>query len=132
MAAALTPATRSSPSTGSVNACPGQGVGRHPPIDASRRTSATVAEITGGAGCRRHRRDHRQRAVLRQGVDALAARGTLVVVGAPPFGTEVALDVNGMLGGKRVVGLTLGDAETQTFIPALVELVKTAASRCTA
>ncbi|MBD0844124.1 NAD(P)-dependent alcohol dehydrogenase [Streptomyces sp. TRM68416] len=63
-------------------------------------------------------------AVLRQGVDALAARGTLVVVGAPAFGTEVALDVNGLLGGKRIVGLTLGDAETRTFVPALVRLVK--------
>ena len=62
--------------------------------------------------------------VLRQGVDALGARGTVVVVGAPPFGTEVSLDVNGLLGGKRVVGLTLGDAETQSFIPALVRLVK--------
>jgi aryl-alcohol dehydrogenase len=57
-------------------------------------------------------------------VDALAARGTVVVVGAPPFGAEVALDVNGMLAGKRVVGLTLGDSETRTFIPALVDLVR--------
>ncbi|MET7350795.1 NAD(P)-dependent alcohol dehydrogenase [Streptomyces mirabilis] len=63
-------------------------------------------------------------AVLRQGADALAARGTLVVVGAPPFGTEVALDVNGLIPGKRIVGLTLGDGETQTIIPALVQLVK--------
>jgi aryl-alcohol dehydrogenase len=62
--------------------------------------------------------------VLRTGVDALAARGTLVIVGAPPFGTEVALDVNGMLGGKHVVGITLGDSEPQTFIPTLVELVR--------
>jgi len=46
-----------------------------------------------------------------------------VIVGAPPFGTEVALDVNGMIPGKRVVGLTLGDSETQRLIPALVELV---------
>ncbi|KND40185.1 NAD(P)-dependent alcohol dehydrogenase [Streptomyces acidiscabies] len=63
-------------------------------------------------------------AVLRAGVDALAARGTLVVVGAPPFGTEVALDVNGLLTGKRVVGLTLGDSETQSLVPTLVGLVK--------
>ncbi|MEU5340158.1 MULTISPECIES: NAD(P)-dependent alcohol dehydrogenase [unclassified Streptomyces] len=62
--------------------------------------------------------------VLRKGVDALAARGTAVIVGAPPFGSEVALDVNGMLGGKRLVGLTLGDQETQTAIPALVKLVR--------
>jgi len=63
-------------------------------------------------------------AVLRQGADALAARGTLVVVGAPPFGSEVGLDVNAMLAGKRVVGLTLGDSETETLIPALIELVR--------
>ncbi|WP_406176563.1 NAD(P)-dependent alcohol dehydrogenase [Streptomyces sp. NBC_00996] len=63
-------------------------------------------------------------AVLRKGSDALAPRGTLVVVGAPPFGTEVALDVNALLPGKKVVGLTLGDSETQTSIPALVALVQ--------
>ena len=82
------------------------------------------AEITGGQGADGIVETTGSVAVLRQGVDALAARGTLVIVGAPAFGTEVALDVNGMLGGKQVVGLTLGDAETQTFIPALVRLVK--------
>ncbi|GHH00724.1 NAD(P)-dependent alcohol dehydrogenase [Streptomyces lanatus] len=83
-----------------------------------------LAGITGGRGADGVVETTGNVGVLRQGVDALAARGTLVVVGAPPFGTEVALDVNGLLGGKRIVGLTLGDAETQTFIPALVELVK--------
>ncbi|MFJ8630538.1 NAD(P)-dependent alcohol dehydrogenase [Streptomyces sp. NPDC093568] len=83
-----------------------------------------LAVITGGQGADGVVETTGNVGVLRQGVDALAARGTLVVVGAPPFGTEVALDVNGLLGGKRVVGLTLGDAETQTFIPALVRLVK--------
>ncbi|MFD0004264.1 NAD(P)-dependent alcohol dehydrogenase [Streptomyces sp. NPDC127178] len=83
-----------------------------------------LAEITGGQGADGVVETTGNVGVLRQGVDALAARGTLVVVGAPPFGTEVALDVNGLLGGKQIVGLTLGDAETQTFIPALVRLVK--------
>ncbi|MDQ0584942.1 NAD(P)-dependent alcohol dehydrogenase [Streptomyces rishiriensis] len=83
-----------------------------------------IAEITGGQGADGIVETTGNTAVLRQGVDALAARGTLVVVGAPPFGSEVALDVNGLLGGKRVVGLTLGDSETQSFVPALVELVK--------
>lgn len=71
-----------------------------------------IVETTGNVG------------VLRQGADALAVRGTLVVVGAPPFGSEVALDVNGLLPGKQIVGITLGDGETQSFIPALVQLVK--------
>ncbi|MEV6999121.1 NAD(P)-dependent alcohol dehydrogenase [Streptomyces sp. NPDC093982] len=83
-----------------------------------------LAEITGGQGADGVVETTGNVGVLRQGVDALAARATLVVVGAPPFGTEVALDVNGLLGGKQIVGLTLGDAETQTFIPALVRLVK--------
>lgn len=83
-----------------------------------------LAAITGGKGADGVVETTGNVTVLRQGVDALGARGTLVVVGAPPFGTEVALDVNGLLGGKRIVGLTLGDAETQSFIPALVDLVK--------
>jgi len=82
-----------------------------------------IRELTLGAGADGIVETTGSTAVLRQGVDALAARGTLVIVGAPPFGSEVALDVNGMLGGKRVVGLTLGDSETQTLIPALVALV---------
>ncbi|MFJ2240255.1 NAD(P)-dependent alcohol dehydrogenase [Streptomyces sp. NPDC087859] len=84
----------------------------------------SLAAITGGRGADGVVETTGNVAVLRQGVDALGARGTLVVVGAPPFGSEVALDVNGLLGGKRIVGLTLGDAETQSFIPALVDLVK--------
>ncbi|MFJ9096998.1 NAD(P)-dependent alcohol dehydrogenase [Streptomyces sp. NPDC102405] len=83
-----------------------------------------LAALTGGQGADGIVETTGNVDVLRQGVDALGARGTVVVVGAPPFGTEVSLDVNGLLGGKRVVGLTLGDAETQSFIPALVRLVK--------
>jgi aryl-alcohol dehydrogenase len=83
-----------------------------------------LAAITGGQGADGIVETTGNVSVLRQGVDALGARGTVVVVGAPPFGTEVSLDVNGLLGGKQVVGLTLGDAETQSFIPALVRMVK--------
>lgn len=94
-------------------------------VDAARADlGEALAEITRGQGADGVVETTGNAGVLRQGVDALAARGTLVVVGAPPFGTEVALDVNGLLGGKQIVGLTLGDAETQTFIPALVRLVK--------
>ena len=62
--------------------------------------------------------------VIAQAFASLRRAGKAIIVGAPPFGSEVALDVNGMLGGKQVVGLTLGDSETQTLIPALVELVR--------
>jgi aryl-alcohol dehydrogenase len=82
-----------------------------------------IGELTSGAGADGVVETTGSTAVLRQGVDALAARGTLVIVGAPPFGSEVSVDVNAMLAGRTVVGLTLGDSETQTLIPALVSLV---------
>ncbi|MGX1273805.1 Zn-dependent alcohol dehydrogenase [Streptomyces phaeoluteigriseus] len=85
---------------------------------------AAVAEISEGRGADGVVETTGGVAVLRRGVDALAARGTLVVVGTPPFGTEVSLDVDGLPSGKRIVGLTLGDSETRTFIPALVRLVE--------
>ena len=126
MAAALTPATR-------IVAVDRIGerlslareLGATHTVDAGTGDLAeALAEVTDGQGADGVVETTGNVGVLRQGVDALAARGTLVVVGAPPFGTEVALDVNGLLGGKRIVGLTLGDAETQSFIPALVRLVK--------
>jgi aryl-alcohol dehydrogenase len=61
-------------------------------------------------------------AVLRTAIDTLAVRGTCAVVGAPPAGTEAAFDVQGLLPGKRIVGVTLGDGEPEALLPQLVEL----------
>lgn len=61
-------------------------------------------------------------AVLRTAIDVLAVRGTCAVVGAPPAGTEASFDVQGLLPGKRVVGVTLGDGEPETLLPQLVGL----------
>jgi aryl-alcohol dehydrogenase len=126
MAAALTPATRivAVDKVGERLSLAKELGATHTVNVGEADLAEALAEITGGQGADGVVETTGSVAVLRQGVDALAARGTLVVVGAPPFGTEVALDVNGLLGGKQVVGLTLGDAETQTFIPALVQLVK--------
>jgi len=126
MAAALTPATRII----AVDRVPerlhlARELGATDTVDA---TTGDVVEalraLTGGAGVDGVLETTGNPGVLRQGVDSLAARGTLVVIGAPPFGSEVALDVNGMLPGRTVVGVTLGDSETQTFIPVLVDLVR--------
>ena len=125
MAAALTPALRII----AVDVVPhrldlARKLGATHVVDASTEDlPARLAEITGGAGCDGVIETTGNVQVLRQSVDSLAARGTAVVVGAPPFGTEVGLEVNGLLGGKHVVGITLGDSETQTFIPVLAEMV---------
>ncbi|HER2162567.1 TPA: zinc-binding dehydrogenase, partial [Streptococcus pyogenes] len=62
--------------------------------------------------------------VLRQAVDCLATLGQAVVIGAPPVGTEVHLDVNTLLFERSVVGVLLGSAVPQVFIPKLIELYK--------
>jgi aryl-alcohol dehydrogenase len=61
-------------------------------------------------------------AVVRTAVDALGARGSAAIVGAPPAGTEVSFEVQSLLGGKRILGVTLGDGEPETLIPFLVSL----------
>ncbi|MFI7141026.1 NAD(P)-dependent alcohol dehydrogenase [Streptomyces massasporeus] len=126
MAAALTPATRIvAVDRVAERLCLATELGATHTVDTSREDLAeALTGITGGQGADGVVETTGHVGVLRRGVDGLAARGTLVVVGAPPFGTEVALDVNGLLGGKRIVGLTLGDSETRTMIPALVHLVK--------
>jgi aryl-alcohol dehydrogenase len=61
--------------------------------------------------------------VLRQCVDCLTPTGVAGVIGAPAFGTEVALDVNTILTGGRVVrGIVEGDSVPDVFLPRLVKL----------
>lgn len=60
---------------------------------------------------------------LSAAIEALALRGSCAIVGAPALGTTVPVDVNGMLGGKRLIGVTEGDANPPTFVPYLADLV---------
>ncbi|MBH5143466.1 NAD(P)-dependent alcohol dehydrogenase [Rhodococcus erythropolis] len=87
-------------------------------------TAEEIAKITAGAGVDGAVETTGNVGVLRTAIDALAPRGTAVIVGAPAFGTEVPVDVNAMIPGRSIVGLTLGDSETQTLIPVLVDLVR--------
>jgi aryl-alcohol dehydrogenase len=62
-------------------------------------------------------------AVLRQAVDCLVPTGVCGVIGAPAIGTEVALDVNAILTGGRIVrGIVEGDSVPDVFLPRLFEL----------
>ncbi|WP_271077263.1 NAD(P)-dependent alcohol dehydrogenase [Aurantiacibacter sp. MUD61] len=54
---------------------------------------------------------------------SLAKRGTLVVVGAPPSGTDYAFDANEqILSGRKIVGCVEGDSKVKQFIPELVRM----------
>ena len=62
--------------------------------------------------------------VIRQAVDALALTGIAGIIGVTPLGTEVSLDVNGLLFGRTVRGIIEGDAVPDRFIPAMIELYR--------
>lgn len=81
-----------------------------------------VADLTGGRGVDGVVETTGAVSILRAGIAALAPRGTAAIVGAPPFGTEVGVDVNHLLAGRTITGVTLGDSETQSLIPALVRM----------
>ena len=90
----------------------------------SRETDPVLAvrEITGG-GADYTLESSGRPAVLRQAIDALAARGICGIVGAPALGTEASFDVNSvMTTGKHIIGIIEGDSKPDLFIPALVEL----------
>ncbi|MDQ1294697.1 MAG: aryl-alcohol dehydrogenase [Actinomycetota bacterium] len=60
--------------------------------------------------------------VVHAALGALGTRGALALCGAPPPGTEFAVDIQSMLAGKRIVGLTMGDAVPADLVPSLVAL----------
>src|ERR671916_1522434 len=61
--------------------------------------------------------------VFRQAVESLAPLGMCGIVGAPPIGTEAALDMNNiMIPGRTIRGIIEGDSVPDVFIPQLVDL----------
>ena len=62
--------------------------------------------------------------VLRQAVDSLAIGGMAGLIGAPSPGTEVSLDMEGILTGRTLTGITEGDSIPSIFIPHLIDLYR--------
>lgn len=63
--------------------------------------------------------------VLGQAVRSLRSAGTCVVIGAPPRGSELAVDVPDLLGrGIRLVGTNQGDSAPRNTIPRLIDLYR--------
>jgi len=88
----------------------------------SGELTEALAELTGGRGVDRVLDATGAPPVISAGIASLAAGGIFALVGAPPFGTTVPVDVNGMLPGRSLVGVTIGSAQTQSLIPAMVRL----------
>jgi aryl-alcohol dehydrogenase len=86
---------------------------------------AAIQAITEGKGADFTLECSGRAEVLRQAVDALGFFGTCGIVGATPMGTEVAIDVNGvMIPAKKIMGVVQGDVVSATFIPTLIELYR--------
>lgn len=80
-----------------------------------------LMELTGGRGVDFALETTGNVAVLDTLIPSLAVRGACAVVGAPPAGARGSFDVNMLLPGRSVRGVTLGDSEPETFVPLLVE-----------
>jgi aryl-alcohol dehydrogenase len=83
---------------------------------------AGIQAVTGGEGVQYSLDCTGIPSVIRQAVDSLRLTGTCGVVGVAALGTEVALDVNGILFGRTVRGIIEGDSIPDVFIPQLIEL----------
>ena len=60
--------------------------------------------------------------VFRQAIESLTLLGECGLIGASALGTEVTLDMNSILFGRKVRGIIEGDSIPDIFIPRLIEL----------
>jgi len=60
--------------------------------------------------------------VLRQAFDCCGPLGVTAMIAPGVPGTEVSIEMLGLLPGKSLRGVTQGDAESKVFIPKLIEL----------
>ena len=81
-----------------------------------------LAAITGGRGVTKSFDTTGNPHVARGALDAASVRGTVLVCGAPPPGTEIPVDIQAILTGKILRGVTMGDTDPKELIPHLVAL----------
>lgn len=81
-----------------------------------------LAELTGGAGVTLSFDTTGNPRVARGALDAASVCGTVLVCGAPPPGTEIPVDIQGILTGKVLRGVTMGDTRPDELIPQLVAM----------
>jgi aryl-alcohol dehydrogenase len=91
-------------------------------VNASEPAVEQIQAITGGEGVQYSLECTGLAAVARQAVDSLRLSGTCGIIGVAPLGTEVSLDMNGLLFGRTVRGIIEGDSVPDIFIPQLIEL----------
>jgi len=91
---------------------------------ATEDTRKRLADLTGQRGTDMAVETTGNVTVLESLIDSLAIAGTCAVIGAPKAGTRASFDVNALLPGRRIVGVTIGDSEPRSFVPQLIELYR--------
>ncbi|MFD9720167.1 NAD(P)-dependent alcohol dehydrogenase [Streptomyces sp. NPDC059076] len=85
--------------------------------------AARIAEITDG-GADYVLEITARPEMLTLAVDALAPLGTAALIGGAPAGARAEVDMNALLGGRKVRGVAQGDSIPQLFVPQLIDLYK--------
>jgi aryl-alcohol dehydrogenase len=81
-----------------------------------------INEITKGRGADRTIEATGSTVVLKQALTAMAMDSIVAIVGAPPFGSEVSVDVlDAIVKGPRIVGVNQGRSVPRVVIPALID-----------
>jgi aryl-alcohol dehydrogenase len=81
-----------------------------------------IMEITGGRGADRILEATGNTAVLKQALTVTGMDAVVAIVGAPPFGSEVGVDVlDAIVKGPRIIGVNQGRSVPRVVIPALID-----------
>lgn len=85
---------------------------------------ASLARLTGGQGVTYVVETTGVPALLELAVTAITTSGTVAVIGAPAAGSRASFDVNALIDGRTIRGVTEGGSDRITFIPALIDLFR--------
>lgn len=91
-------------------------------VNASKEDAVAAVQAATGGGAHYSLECTALPKVFRQAVDCLRLTGVCGLIGAAALGTEVSLDMNGILFGRTVRGIIEGDSVPDIFIPQLIEL----------
>ncbi|MFC9502805.1 NAD(P)-dependent alcohol dehydrogenase [Streptomyces sp. NPDC057002] len=83
-----------------------------------------LAEISGGVGVDYVVETTGAPPLLELAATAIKTYGTVAVIGAPAAGSRASFDINALIDGRTIRGVTEGGSDRITFIPALVRLVR--------
>jgi aryl-alcohol dehydrogenase len=85
---------------------------------------STLRELAGGTGVTHIVETTGVSALLEQAIEAVATNGTVAVVGAPGGDIRASFNVNAMIDGRTVRGVTCGASDRINFVPTIVELYR--------